>query len=419
MQTFSQFKHDRKLISNYQNDPHKFKIASKKIKNNKNIVLAVMKKNGYLLEYTSDELKNDHEVVITAINNSNGQALQYASDKLKNDRDIIFTALKYRSDLLKHASDELKNDREIIIAALQKNASEYRSDNVLNYVSDNLKNDFEIVKIAIKNSDYALRYASDKLKNDREIVMTAVKKCGLELQSASNELKNDHEIVMIAVKNSGYALQYASDQFKNDREIVMAAVKKNGSALEYASDELKTDREIAMTAMNNSYIGGALKYASNEIQNDPAFITNENKIEILTNTIIQLLDDKLCEYTDVAGEEYDDEEEYIDPNKYYGNRDEYKEMLERVHCFLFRNKEFVINIIKNELVFLWREVPVNKHQTILGYLSEYQYDDEDIMILLIEQWYGAFLYCSDRLKNDKEFISKAKNVNERISIYMV
>ena len=33
--------------------------------------------------------------------------------------------------------------------------------------------------------------------------------------------------------------------------------------------------------MNNSYIGGALKYASNEIQNDPAFITNENKIEIL------------------------------------------------------------------------------------------------------------------------------------------
>lgn len=369
MQTFSQFKHDRKLISNYQNDPHKFKIASKKIKNNKNIVLAVMKKNGYLLEYTSDELKNDHEVVITAINNSNGQALQYASDKLKNDRDIIFTALKYRSDLLKHASDELKNDREIIIAALQKNASEYRSDNVLNYVSDNLKNDFEIVKIAIKNSDYALRYASDKLKNDREIVM--------------------------------------------------AAVKKNGSALEYASDELKTDREIAMTAMNNSYIGGALKYASNEIQNDPAFITNENKIEILTNTIIQLLDDKLCEYTDVAGEEYDDEEEYIDPNKYYGNRDEYIEMLERVPCFLFRNKEFVINIIKNELVFLWREVPVNKHQTILGYLSEYQYDDEDIMILLIEQWYGAFLYCSDRLKNDKEFISKAKNVNERISIYMV
>ena len=94
-------------------------------------------------------------------------------------------------------------------------------------------------------------------------------------------------------------------------------------------------------------------------------------------------------------------------------------MLKRVPCFLFRNKEFVINIIKNELVFLWREVPVNKHQTILEYLSEYQYDDEDIMILLIEQWYGAFLYCSDRLKNDKEFISKAKNVNERISIYMI
>ena len=419
MLTFKQFKHNRTLISNYQNNPQRFKIASKKIKNDKNIVLAVMKKNGFLLEYTSDELKNDREVVIAAISNSNGQALKYASEQLKNDREVIFTALKYSSDLLKHASDEIKNDREIIIAALQKNASEYRSECVLKYVSDDFKNDCEIVKIAIKNSDYALRYASDKLKNDREFVMTAVKKNGHALQSASNELKNDHEIVMTAVKNSGYALQYASEQFKNDREIVMAAVKKNGSALEYASDELKTDREIAMTAMNNSYNGGALKYASTEIQNDPAFISNENKIEILTNTIIKLLDDKLCEYTDVAGEEYDDEEEYIDPHKYYGNRDEYIEMLERVPCFLFRNKEFVINIIKNELVFLWREVPVNKHQTILGYLSEYQYDDEDIMILLIEQWYGAFLYCSDRLKNDKAFISKAKNVNEQISIYMI
>ena len=417
MLTFKQFKHNKKLISNYQNDPHRFKIASKKIKNNKNIVLAVMKKNGYLLEYTSDELKNDREVVITAISNSNGQALQYASEQLKNDREVIFTALKYNSDLLKHASDELKNDREIIIAALQKNASEYGSECVLKYVSDDFKNDFEIVKIAIKNSDYALQYASDKIKNDREFVMTAVKKNGHALESASNELKNDHEIVMTAIKNSGEALQYASDELKNDYEIVMAAVKSNGYALEYASDELKNNRSIVMTAVKRSnYV---LKFASTEIQNDPAFISNENKIEILTNTIIQLLDDKLCEYRDIEGEDYDEQEQYIDPNEYYGTQYEYTEMLKRVPCFLFRNKEFVINIIKNELVFLWREVPVNKHQTILEYLSEYQYDDEDIMILLIEQWYGAFLYCSDRLKNDKEFISKAKNVNEQISIYMI
>ena len=44
MLTFKQFKRNRNLISNYQNNPNRFKIGSKKIKNDKNIVLAVMKK---------------------------------------------------------------------------------------------------------------------------------------------------------------------------------------------------------------------------------------------------------------------------------------------------------------------------------------------------------------------------------------
>ena len=126
--------------------------TSDELKNDREVVItAISNSNGQALKYASEQLKNDREVVITAISNSNGQALKYASEQLKNDRKIVMTALKYNSDLLKHASDELKNDREIIIAALQKNASEYVSDSVLNYVSDNLKKRFlEIVKIAIK-----------------------------------------------------------------------------------------------------------------------------------------------------------------------------------------------------------------------------------------------------------------------------
>ena len=48
--------------------------------------------NGCALEYASDELKNDKEVVMIAVA-QNGWALEYASDEMKSDKEVATAAV--------------------------------------------------------------------------------------------------------------------------------------------------------------------------------------------------------------------------------------------------------------------------------------------------------------------------------------
>ena len=51
--------------------------------------LIAVKQNGWALKYTSEELKNDKEVVLEAVKR-NGLTLQYASKELQNNKEIVF-----------------------------------------------------------------------------------------------------------------------------------------------------------------------------------------------------------------------------------------------------------------------------------------------------------------------------------------
>lgn len=78
-----------------------------------------MKENGLTLQYASDVLKADREIVLEAVKNS-GDALEWASDELKADKEIILEAVKKNGCSLQYASDELIADREIALTAIEK-----------------------------------------------------------------------------------------------------------------------------------------------------------------------------------------------------------------------------------------------------------------------------------------------------------
>ena len=63
-------------------------IDIKEVKNNKEnkeYILEVVKKQGKLLEFASEELQDDEEVVIEALK-QDGEALEFASDRLKDQK---------------------------------------------------------------------------------------------------------------------------------------------------------------------------------------------------------------------------------------------------------------------------------------------------------------------------------------------
>ena len=91
--------------------------ASDEMKGNKDVVMAAVGQFGLALQYASVKLKKDGEVVMAAVNN-NGLALQYASVKLKKDIEVVMAAVRSRGSALFYAYDTMKNNPLVLFTAI-------------------------------------------------------------------------------------------------------------------------------------------------------------------------------------------------------------------------------------------------------------------------------------------------------------
>ena len=91
-------------------------------KANKDLVLKIMKKRGWLLQDVSQDFKADKEVVMAAVK-QDCQALEYASSELKADKEVVLAALETaaqndfdKKDVIIHASWSLLTDIDFILS---------------------------------------------------------------------------------------------------------------------------------------------------------------------------------------------------------------------------------------------------------------------------------------------------------------
>lgn len=186
--------------------------------NDKDFILAAVKKEGFALRYAGPELKKDPEIVLAAVNQS-GQALQYAGPLLKANKEIALAAVTQDGVAIEYVDSELKKDPEIYIVVVKKNG-------------------------------LALEYADPSIKKNPAVVLAAVEQCGFALQFADPTLKHNREIVLAAVKQDGRALEIvpAGDPLTKDWGLVLAAVKQNCRAVEYADTSLKFNTDFIYAA---------------------------------------------------------------------------------------------------------------------------------------------------------------------------
>lgn len=86
----------------------------------KDKALMLMTSDRMQLQYVSDELKNDRDVVMMAVLQC-GLALEHASITLRADREIVVLAAKQNGWAAFMSSDkELYFDKEVMLAALKK-----------------------------------------------------------------------------------------------------------------------------------------------------------------------------------------------------------------------------------------------------------------------------------------------------------
>ena len=89
-----------------------------------------------MIVYASPELQTDKDIIATAIIQNN-KLLDY----YKNDRDIMLEVIKQDGYLFEYISEELRNDKEILIEALKQDIYN------INYASSDYLFDEDIINI--------------------------------------------------------------------------------------------------------------------------------------------------------------------------------------------------------------------------------------------------------------------------------
>jgi hypothetical protein len=162
----------------------------------KEIYLSIIKFHPDILEYADKLLQNDFELMSMAVEEWGVSALKYASENLKDDRYIVNLAINYKqvsskggfvlefvsetlrddieivdkvmtwcldpdsSEEFKYASENIKNNKEFIIDQLEFFTDHFDNPVFLQYISSELKNDTEFIKELIEINPNSIKYVS-------------------------------------------------------------------------------------------------------------------------------------------------------------------------------------------------------------------------------------------------------------------
>jgi len=123
------------------------------------------------LAMANRRFREDRDLVLEAVRR-NGLALEFVASRYKADREVVLAAVASQEWALEHASQGMLADREVILTALKKQSEFVDFDeNVFGFASENLRGDRELVLWAVHTSVLGLGYASADLKRDKDFVL--------------------------------------------------------------------------------------------------------------------------------------------------------------------------------------------------------------------------------------------------------
>jgi hypothetical protein len=230
----------------------------------KDMVISAIRNNFVALQFASDRLVDDLDVVKEAINSKHPNAFGYASTRLRRDKEATMYAISKNGLAIRYASRQFLEDRDIAMVAVQNNGE------VLEFLPKQFRNDRDIVIAAIINYPSAIQYSIEFRKDPDLIIFALQRDEDASLFTTVPELlRKNRDFLLRAVSTNGRVLQYLSDGNRSDPELVLVAVKQNGMCLKYTSSKIQDDKDIVAVAIENEPM--SLQYASRRLQYDQDF----------------------------------------------------------------------------------------------------------------------------------------------------
>ena len=235
------------------------------LRDDKEIVLTAVRKEGFVLRYAGPRCRDDFDVVIAAVRQC-GDALVWASVRLQHDRMVVLAALRSEPTVWRHVVPELRRDTECSHAVVH---AMFGAESACSQAGWQRDRDWDMdasllirhcnsrqIELAISLHGELLQmwapggmlhHEADQLHvlHDKVIVLSAVRQNGRSLEHANSIMKKDFYIVLAAVQQNGCSLQFACSELQNNRSIVMSALAQNFQAWPFVGVGLRHSRIVS------------------------------------------------------------------------------------------------------------------------------------------------------------------------------
>ena len=277
-----------------------FALFSKRLKENEDFFIELVKIDWEYLRYGSSEFKSNSKIISAALKN-NGHAIYWASEDSQNDKNLILEAIQNGAGT-SIIPNELATKENILLAIrenlllVEKNTIYIRNHFKrisLHMINDVLRDDEEFILEVIKLDGETIQYASSRILENDVIVLEAIKNTTTFMlyHQLFRKYNTDKDLVIELIKNSHSQnfLKYLSLDLRDDKDIVYSAICKSGYELEYASDRLKSDEEIVLKALEKD--SSAIIHMSNDLINNKSFILKiTQKFRFYSSDILKLME---------------------------------------------------------------------------------------------------------------------------------
>ena len=150
--------------------------ASHRLQNNKSIVEIAINNNPAEIRYASSILQNNSGLLDKALDS--GLNIGNLSEQLKSNITLALKVLTRNGELLKYFNDDIKNDKKAAHAAL------IQTRHAIKYISSKLKEDYNLMLEFIEDDTFF--NAGENLRNDPDFLINVIYKLKEQLNRSNN-----------------------------------------------------------------------------------------------------------------------------------------------------------------------------------------------------------------------------------------
>ena len=198
------------------------KYASEKIRLNRNIVLAAAKKRCSVQYIPLAFLNNDEEIISIILDrpSETKYSLNLGNETIRNNREIVMKAVRKNGLNLAFANPILQNDMELVKVAANQNFL------ALSYTQLNLFEIKDMIFEIFKGYKFRWYYKvhNSTLNNSKYSLLAATYFNVHNWHKADDKYKNDKELMLFAISINSKSYDYAAEHLKQDRDIIIAAI---------------------------------------------------------------------------------------------------------------------------------------------------------------------------------------------------